>query len=249
MSEVENLGGAVSQNEQSGAETDNQKTQSPNLGAIRKDGQREVITALSKELGIEFGNKQEVINYVKELVSSRNSGGSEQPKAKSETSKSNNELAELRQMIQSLHSTIAEKEQVVRKTSLQSQIKEIAVKSGFDPQYLDIASGLFEQQISFDEDGSFYVKSKDGGVKLDSNGDPFTLDKLAQEILKNRPKLAVEEPRTGTGTKFGFSTTRVSEEMPDAAADPEGWKAWKQAHGVGVKGAKNTNVTVSGRRF
>ena len=246
MSENDN-GGADSQTvvTDDAAGGEHQQTQAPNLGAVRKAGQREVLDVLAKVSGQQFTSTKDAATFVEQILKAQTSGGTEQPK-KVETSstKTNSEMAELRQMIQSLQSTLAEKDTIVRKTTLQSQIKEVAVKSGFDPQYLDLASGLFENQIAFDEDGSYYIKSKDGGVKLDQNGDPYTLDKLAQEILRSRPKLAVEETRTGTGTKFGFSATRAGGDMPDAATDPEGWKAWKSANGVGQKGTKGLGVNV-----
>ena len=227
---------------------DTQQT-APNLGAIRKAGQKEVIDVLAKVTGQQFGSTKDVATFVESLLQAKStSGGSEQPtKAKADTSsKANGELLELRQMIQALNSRLEEKDTIVRKTSLQSQIKDVAVKAGFDPQYLDLATGLFEQQIAFDDDGSTYVKGKDGTVRLDTKGEQFSLDQLAQEILKSRPKLAVEQPRTGTGTRFGFSSTGPGGDMPDAASDPEGWKAWKAANGHG-KGTKGIGVNMSRR--
>jgi hypothetical protein len=32
--------------------------------------------------------------------------------------------------------------------------------------------------------------------------------------------------------------------MPDAATNPEGWKAWKQANGINVKGAPKIGVNM-----
>jgi hypothetical protein len=246
MSDVENTGGSDNQvANDNAAGGDTQQIQAPNLGAIRKAGQKEVLDVLAKVTGQQFGSTKDAASFVETLLKSQaTSGGSEQPKKETSSNKANSEMNELRQMIQALQSTIAEKDQTVRKTSLQSQIKDVAVKTGFDPQYLDLSTGLFEQQIAFDEDGSFYVKSKDGGVRLDNNGEPYTLDRLAQEILKSRPKLAVEQARTGTGTKFGFSTTGPGGEMPDASSDPEGWKAWKQANGVGTKGTAKIGVNM-----
>ena len=240
--------------EATGGSVDNQATQTqvdvdnqqPNLGAIRKSGQREVLDVLAKVSGQQFGSTKDAAAFVETLL--KQSAGSESPEKQHQkdnsSNKSNSELKELRQMIQQLQSTIAEKDQVVRKTSLQSQIKEVAVRSGFDPQYLDLSTGLFESQLGFDDDGSYYVKSKDGGVRLDNDGQPYSLDKLAQEILKSRPKLAVEEPRTGTGTKFNFSATAPGGEMPDAATNPEGWKAWKQANGINSKGQSRIGVNM-----
>jgi hypothetical protein len=248
---TENTGGADNQTTAADTNTSNtgegQSQQQPNLGAVRKAGQKEVLDVLNKVTGQQFGNTRDAASFVESLLKAQTdgqNGGNEQPKKETTSNKANGEMAELRQMIQALNSKLEEKDTIVRKTSLQSQIKDAAVKSGFDPQYLDLASSLFEQQIAFDTDGSFYVKGKDGSVKLDNNGDAYTLDKLAQEILKSRPKLANEQPRTGTGTKFGFSTTSPGGEMPDAATDPEGWKAWKTANGHGAKGGRGIGVSV-----
>lgn len=246
MSDLENNVDNAQSQVDNAAVSDNQQTQAPNLGAIRKAGQKEVLDVLAKVTGQQFGSTKDAASFVETLLKSQaNSGDSVQSKkVDTSSSKATSEMAELRQMIQALNSKLEEKDTIVRKTSLQSQIKDVAVKTGFDPQYLDLASNLFEQQIAFDTDGSFYVKGKDGGARLDQNGEPYTLDSLAQEILKSRPKLAVEQPRTGTGTKFGFSATAPGGEMPDAATNPEGWKAWKQANGVGAKGTKGIGVNV-----
>ena len=87
-------------------------------------------------------------------------------------------------------------------------------------------------------------------MRLDNNGNPYSLDSLAQEIIRSRPKLGVEESRSGTGTKFGFNKAQgfgSGSEMPDAATDPEGYKAWKQANGHTVRGNKSVSVTVTPR--
>ena len=249
MSEAE-IGGSANQDANSSdAGGDTTQQQAPNLGAIRKAGQREVLDVLSKVTGQKFSGTNDAASFIESIIKAQNqqTGGTAEPTHQKDTTsgnKSNSEMKELRQMIQQLQSTIAEKDQVVRKTTIQSQIKEVAVRSGFDPQYLDLSTGLFESQLGFDDDGSYYVKSKDGGVRLDNDGQPYSLDKLAQEILKSRPKLAVEEPRTGTGTKFNFSATAPGGEMPDAATNPEGWKAWKQANGVGAKGTSKVGVNM-----
>ena len=237
------------------AEGDTQQ-QAPNLGAIRKAGQKEVLDVLAKVTGQQFGSTRDAAAFVEQLLGARgndgnnnaNAGGA-QPKVKETSNRLESTVQELQKQLQSMQSQLAEKDQTVRKTSLQSQIKDAAVKTGFDPSMLDLATSLFEQQIAFDNDGSFYVKGNDGQVKLDNNGNPYTLDKLAQEILKSRPKLAVEESRTGTGTKFGVrsSTMGPGGDMPDAATDPEGWKAWKNANGVGPKGQGKFGVTMSRR--
>lgn len=231
-------GGADSQ--QGTDEQKQQQQQQPNLGAIRKSGQQEVLNVFSKISGQTFNSTKEAADFF-EAVLKQHNGGSEQPTKK--PAKDNGEIAELRQMIQSLHSTIQEKEQTVRKTSLQSQIKDAAIKNGFDPSMMDVATSLFEQQISFDDDGSFYVKGQDGNVKLDQQGNPYTLDALAKDILKSRPKFAVEEQRTGTGSKFGMGPSSTA--IPNAAADMEGWKKWKQENGLGTNKFKGLQVTVN----
>lgn len=245
MSIEDNTGG----NDNSQVSNTDEQTQTPNLGAIRKSGQQEVLNVLSKVTGQQFSNTQSAAAFIEQLVNQVQSGGNEQPTQQAQTkntgNKSNSELAELRQMIQTLQSDLAKKDTQVRQTSLQSQIKDVAVKSGFDPSMLDISTNLFEQQIAFDESGNYYVKGKDGGVRLDANGNQMTLDQLAAEILKSRPKLGVEETRTGTGTKFGFNGARNNGEIPDAATDPAGWKAWKQANGIGGKSLGGVGVAVN----
>lgn len=253
--ESTNAGNDNSQTNADAGNADQQQSAAPNLGQIRKSGQREVLDVLSKVTGQQFGNTRDAASFVEQLFKAQSTSGDAannqtQARSKEAPSKANGEMAELRSMIQTLQSSLAEKDQVVRKTSLQSQIKEVAVKNGFDPQYLDLATGLFESQLAFDEDGSYYVKGKDGGVKLDQNGDPYSLDKLAQEILKSRSKLALDEPRTGTGTKFGFSSRADNQpggEIPDAATNPEGWAAWKKANGVGRKGTMGIGVQMTRR--
>lgn len=220
----------------------------PNLGNIRKAGQREVLDVLSRVSGQQFHGTKDAAAFIEQLVKMQTSGGNDNSQATQATNKGNTkssgEMAELREMIANLQSDLKQKDQVVRQTSLQSLIKDTAVRAGFDPQYLDLATNLFESQIAFDETGSFFVKGKDGNVRLDSNGDEMSLDQLATEILKSRPKLAVEDARTGTGTRFGFNVGRGNNDVPDAATDPEGWKAWKQANGVGGKSLKGIGVQV-----
>jgi len=211
----------------------------PNLGAIRKSGQQEVLQALSKVTGQEFSKTKDVIKFVESLT--KNTGGSEQ--AKGSKSSGNGEINELRNMIQGLQSQLEQKDQAVRRTSLQSQIKETAVKAGFDPNMLDIATGLFESQLEFDENGNFYVKGANGAPRLDKTGNPIGLDALAQDILRQRPKLAVDDARSGTGSRFGQGVGRNDNEIPDASQDLEGWKKWKEQQGIGGRSLKGMNVS------
>ena len=221
-----------------------QQTAQPNLGAVRKAGEQSVLGVLSKVSGQQFASTRDAASFLESLLQNNN-GGDAQPKVDSKPAKSNSELAELRNMIQGLQVELKSKDEAVRRTSLQSQIKETAVKVGFDPNMLDIATNLFENQIGFDEQGSYYIKGANGEVKLDANGNPYSLDLLAQDILKSRPKLAVDDARTGTGTKFGFGAGRNNNEIPDASQDLEGWKKWKEMNGVGGKSFKGLQVTVN----
>jgi len=219
----------------------NQQTtqQGPNLGAIRKSGQQEVLQALSKVAGVDFSKTKDAIKFVESL---KNTGGNDKAN-KSSKSGGTGEIAELRNMIQGLQSQLQQKDQAVRKTTLQSQIKETAVKIGFDPNMLDIATPLFESQIDYTEDGNFYIKGPNGGPRLDSNGNPVGLDFLAQDILRQRPKLAADDGRSGTGSKFGMGIQGDSNEIPDAGQDLEGWKKWKERQGIGGRSLKGMNVS------
>jgi hypothetical protein len=232
----------------SATESETQNT-GPNLGAIRKSGQMEVLNVLAKVSGQTFNSTKDAATFLENLVKLSNThqtADSEQStQVTKKDNKSNSETAELRQMILSLQSDLAKKDTVVRQTTLQSQIKDVAVRTGFDPSMLDIATNLFESQIAFDDNGSFYVKGKDGNVRLDSTGNPMGLDQLAKEILKSRPKLAVDEVRTGTGAKFGFGAqSRSNGDIPDASLDMAGYKAWKQANGIGGKSLAGVSVNV-----
>jgi hypothetical protein len=241
--DVKANGGSVNQQAAQGAPAmENQVSQSvpqqdtPNLGAIRKSGQQEVLQALSKVAGVDFSKTKDAIKFVESL---KNTGGSE----KANKGSSNGEIAELRNMIQGLQSQLQQKDQTVRKTTLQSQIKETAVKVGFDPNMLDIATPLFESQIEYDDNGNFYVKGANGGPRLDKNGDPVGLDFLAQDILRQRPKLSADDGRSGTGSKFGMGLQGNQGEIPDASQDLEGWKKWKENQGIGGRSLKGMNVT------
>jgi hypothetical protein len=211
----------------------------PNLGAIRKSGQQEVLQALSKVAGVDFSKTKDAVKFVESLA--KNTGDS----VKSNKGSSNGELAELRNMINGLQQQLQQKDQAVRHASLQSSIKETAVKAGFDPNMLDIATNLFESQIDFDESGNFFVKGANGSVKLDAKGNPYSLDQLASEILRSRPKLAADEGRTGSGSRFGQGVGRNDSEIPDAAEDPEGWKKWKERNGIGSRSLKGMQVTIN----
>ena len=217
----------------------------PNLGAIRKSGQQEVLGALGKVLGQQFGKTSDAIAYIESLA--KNTGGSDNANRNSQSSqKSGGEMAELRNMINGLQQQLEQKDQAVRRSSLQSSIKETAIKAGFDANMLDIATSLFENQIDFDESGSFYVKGANGSVKLDAKGNPYTLEALATDILRSRPKLAADEGRSGTGSKFGQGVGRGDpNDIPDASTDLEGWKAWKQRQGVGQNSFKGLQVSVN----
>jgi hypothetical protein len=241
-----NAGSENSQNVEAVPQQDVPHQDAPNLGAIRKSGQQEVLGALGKVLGQDFSKTNDAISYIEQLVNGQN-GGAEKAN-KSNNTRSNQgsgEMAELRQMIQGLQTQLEQKDQAVRRTTLQSNIKDTAVKVGFDPNMLDIATGLFESQIDFDEQGNYFVKGANGSVKLDSKGNPYTMEALAQDILKSKPKLAADEGRSGTGSKFGQGVGRNNNEIPDASTDLEGWKAWKERNGVGGKSFKGMTVSVN----
>jgi len=63
--------------------------------------------------------------------------------------------------------------------------------------------------------------------------------------LKSRPKLAADEGRTGTGTRFGQGVLRDPNDIPDAATDPEGWKKWKESMGIGGRSLKHMSVSMN----
>jgi len=216
----------------------------PNLGAIRKSGQMEVLQALSKVAGVDFAKPKDAVKFIESLTQGQKSGGSDQPK-EGKSGKMGGELAELRQMIQGLQGQLEQKDRAVRQTTLQSQIKETAIRAGFDPNMLDIATNLFESNIDYDETGNFYVKGANGAVKLDSKGNPYTLEQLAGDILKSRPKLAADEGRSGTGSRFGQGVLRDPNDIPDAATDLEGWKKWKESQGIGGRSLKGMMVSMN----
>lgn len=216
-----------------------------NLGQVRRAGEQSVLSVLSKVAGQQFSNTHEAAAFVEALLGQpKPTVGDAQPKSK-DSGRSTGEIAELRSMINDLHSQLKQKDQAVRTASLQSQIKEVAVRTGFDPNMLDIATGLFESNIAFDESGSFYVRGANGQMRLDELGNPYTLEALAKDILKAKPKLGVDNAPTGTGTKFGFGPTAGLNEIPDASQNMEGWKQWKQQNGVGTSNFKALAVTVN----
>jgi len=215
----------------------------PNLGAIRKSGQMEVLQALSKVAGVDFTKPKDAVKFVESLTKGQKSGGTVEPKEGK--GKVGGELAELRQMIQGLQGQLEQKDRAVRQTTLQSQIKETAIRAGFDPNMLDIATNLFESNIDYDETGNFFVRGANGSVKLDSKGNPYTLEQLAGDILKSRPKLAADEGRTGTGSRFGTGVQRNPDDIPDASTDLEGWKKWKESQGIGGRSLKGMMVSMN----
>jgi len=242
-----NAGGAVN-NQTADVENNNsilseQTTQSqPNLGAIRKSGQQEVLQALSKVAGVEFSKPKDAVKFIESLK--QNSGDTVKSK-EVKSGKVGGEIAELRSMIQGLQGQLEQKDRAVRQSSLQSQIKETAIRNGFDPNMLDIATNLFESNIDFDETGNYFVKGANGSVKLDSKGNPYTLEQLATDILRSRPKLAADEGRTGTGSRFGQGLQRDPNDIPDASQDLEGWKKWKESQGIGGRSLKGMNVSIN----
>jgi hypothetical protein len=215
----------------------------PNLGAIRKAGQKEVLEALSKVTGQEFTKTKHVVKYL-EQVAQGNTGGNAQP-AKESKSKGNGEIAELRNMLHSLQGQLEQKDRSVRRATLQSEIKETAIRSGFDPDMLDIATNLFEANLDFDESGNPFVKGANGSVRLDDKGNPYNMEMLARDILRSRPKLAADEGRTGTGSRFSQGVARNSNEIPDASTDLEGWKKWKEQNGIGGRNLKGMTVSIN----
>ena len=223
---------------------DNDIQTGPNLGAIRKSGQQEVLQALSKVAGVDFSKPKDAVKFVESLVGQQ-SGGSDKPSKEVKSGKVGGELAELRAMIQGLQGQLEQKDRAVRQTSLQSQIKETAIRNGFDPNMLDIATNLFEANIDYDESGNYFVKGANGSVKLDSRGNPYTLEQLASDILRSRPKLAADEGRTGTGSRFGTGVQRSPDAITDASSDLEGWKKWKESQGIGGRSLKALSVTMN----
>jgi hypothetical protein len=245
-----NNGGSANQNVESNQAIESPQQSvpqqdTPNLGAIRKSGQQEVLNALGKVLGQDFGKTNEAISYIEQLVNNANGGSAKPTQTNSRSNQGGSEMAELRSMIQGLQEQVAQKDQAVRRTSLQSNIKDVAVKTGFDPNMLDIATNLFESQIDFDESGNYFVKGSNGSVKLDAKGNPYTMELLAQDILRSRPKLAADEGRSGTGSKFGMGIGQNNNEIPDASTDLEGWKAWKERNGIGGRNLKGMQVSVN----
>jgi len=232
----------ASQNQTEDQTVNDQQAQ-PNLGAIRKAGEQNVLSVLSKVSGQQFSNTRDAAAFVESLLQSN--AGDAQPKQEVRPAKASSEMAELRSMIQGLQNELKSKDETVRRTNLQSQIKDVAVKTGFDPQMLDIATNLFESQIAFDDQGGFYIRGANGEVKLDTSGNPYNLELLAQDILRSRPKLATDDARTGTGTKFGFGAKGNPDEIPDASQDMEAWKKWKENKGVGGRSLKSAMVTVN----
>jgi hypothetical protein len=216
----------------------------PNLGAIRKSGQQEVLGALGKVLGQDFSKTNDAIKYIESLVNGQN-GGAAQAREDRSNNRGNSELTELRNMINGLQDQLVQKDQAVRRSSLQSNIKETAIKAGFDSNMLDIATNLFESNIDFDENGNYFVKGANGSVKLDAKGNPYTLEALATDILRSRPKLAADEGRSGTGSKFGQGVGKNNNEIPDAGEDLEAWKAWKQRNGLAGNNFKGMTVNVN----
>jgi hypothetical protein len=247
----QNAAGAVNTqnvNPNNNVQVDNQNSHVdrdiPNLGAIRKSGQREVLEALSKVAGVEFNKPKDAVKFIESLTQGQKSGGSESPK-EGKSGKVSGELAELRSMIHGLQGQLEQKDRAVRQTTLQSQIKETAIRAGFDPNMLDIATNLFESNIDYDESGNFFVKGANGAVKLDSKGNPYTLEQLAGDILKSRPKLAADEGRTGTGSRFGTGVQRNPDDIPDASTDLEGWKKWKEQNGIGGRSLRGMSVSMN----
>jgi hypothetical protein len=216
---------------------------SPNLGAVRKAGQREVLEALSKVTGQDFSKTKHAVKYFEDLARG-NTGGAVEP-AKESKSKGNGEIAELRNMLHSLQGQLEQKDRSVRQATLQSQIKETAIRSGFDPDMLDIATNLFEANLDFDESGNPFVKGANGSVRLDDKGNPYNMEMLARDILRSRPKLAADEGRTGTGSRFSQGVARNSNEIPDASQDLEGWKKWKEQNGIGGRNLKGMTVSIN----
>jgi hypothetical protein len=217
--------------------------QGPNLGAIRKSGQQEVLQALSKAAGIDFSKPKDAVKFIEQFAKQK--AGDSVPSKEVKSSKVGGELAELRQMIQGLQGQLEQKDRAVRQTTLQSQIKETAIRSGFDANMLDIATNLFESNIDYDETGNYFVKGANGSVKLDAKGNPYTLEQLAQDILRSRPKLAADEGRSGTGSRFGQGVLRDSNDIPDASQDLEGWKKWKEQNGIGGRNLKGLSVSMN----
>ena len=212
----------------------------PNLGAIRKSGQMEVLQALSKAAGVDFSKPKDAVKFIESLT--QKSGDTVQSR-EDKPGKMSGELAELRNMIQGLQGQLEQKDRAVRQTTLQSQIKETALRSGFDSNMLDIATNLFEQNIDYDESGNFFVRGANGSVKLDAKGNPYTLEQLAGDILKSRPKLAADDGRSGTGSRFSQGVNRSPDDIPDASTDLEGWKKWKEQNGIGGRNLKAMTVS------
>jgi hypothetical protein len=218
--------------------------QGPNLGAIRKSGQQEVLQALSKAAGIDFAKPKDAVKFIEQFAKQK-SGDTVSSKEVKSSGKVGGELAELRSMIQGLQGQLEQKDRAVRQTTLQSQIKETAIRSGFDAYMLDIATNLFESNIDYDESGNYFVKGANGSVKLDSKGNPYTLELLAQDILRSRPKLAADEGRSGTGSRFSQGVARNPDDIPDASTDLEGWKKWKEQQGIGGRNLKGLSVSMN----
>lgn len=251
---TEDLSGGSDNQEQSNSNnsggSDNQQT-TPNAGDLRRAGQREVLNVLSKATGQVFNNAREAAAYYESLKETKagDSDQSNNKQHKQPDGKSSGEIAELRQMIQSLQADLSKKDTAVKQANIEAQITQAMGKNGFDPEYFDLAKIEFNKQLAFDDNGEFYVKGKDGNVRLDKNGDPFTLDLLAADIIKSRPKLAKEDARTGTGTRFGFKGPSVDvDDQPDASKDPAAWRAWATRQGTNSLKGMQVNVSNTAKR-
>ena len=63
------------------------------------------------------------------------------------------------------------------------------------------------------------------------------------DILKSRPKLAADDGRSGTGSRFSQGVNRSPDDIPDASTDLEGWKKWKEQNGIGGRNLKAMTVS------
>jgi len=87
-------------NSQTDDQTVNDQQAQPNLGAIRKAGEQNVLSVLSKVSGQQFSNTRDAAAFVESLLQSN--AGDAQPKQEVRPAKASSEMAELRSMIQGL---------------------------------------------------------------------------------------------------------------------------------------------------
>ena len=226
----------------------------PNPGAIRKSTTQGILKAASNATGMEFHSVEDMMAALARL-SAQSAGPiaqSPQPSqpSPSEPQSSKLKMTDLQDQFLSLKRELEVKEQRLRETELLGNIRN-SLGDRFDPDLLDYTTQQIRGQLK-EVDGQWAIVDGAGRVRYNSEGQPMSIQNLAEELAKRNPKLLrqTQSAPSGPGLRpnglWSGGVPGVDEAVPDYTTNPAAFNAWAAARGLGKGvGLRGISATVS----